>query len=62
LPQGEHINQGSVGSNEPQTTVNCSETNEAFHGQLGFVKDGSVMIMQHQSPGSRKGDILTEMS
>jgi hypothetical protein len=45
-----------------QTTVNCSEANEAFHGQIGFVKDGSVMTMQHQSPGSRKGDTLTETS
>lgn len=30
-----------------QSVVNCSETNEAFHGQLDFVRDGSCMVLQH---------------
>jgi hypothetical protein len=30
-----------------QTIVTCSEANEAFHGQLGFTVEGSMMVLQH---------------
>jgi glucosamine-phosphate N-acetyltransferase len=42
-----------------KTIVNCSEANEAFHGQYGFVRDGSHMILHHGSASGRKADPMT---
>jgi glucosamine-phosphate N-acetyltransferase len=39
-----------------KTIVNCSEANEAFHGQLGFVKDGTVMTLYHTNTNARRGE------
>jgi hypothetical protein len=30
-----------------QTIVNCTEANEAFHAQCGFVREGSLMVLQN---------------
>lgn len=30
-----------------QTVVNCTESNEAFHAQSGFVREGSQMVLQN---------------
>lgn len=30
-----------------QTIVNCTEANEAFHAQCGFVREGSQMVLQN---------------
>jgi hypothetical protein len=34
--------------------VNCSEANEAFHGQVGFCANGTVMVMQHLTGGNSR--------
>jgi len=30
-----------------KTIVNCTESNEAFHAQCGFSKEGSQMVLHH---------------
>ena len=30
-----------------QTLVNCSETNESFHAQCGFAREGSLMVLHN---------------
>jgi glucosamine-phosphate N-acetyltransferase len=45
-----------------KTVVNCSEANEGFHGQCGFVKEGSQMVLQHGLASGRKADPLTDTS
>jgi len=30
-----------------QTFVNCTETNEPFHAQCGFEKEGSLMVLDN---------------
>jgi glucosamine-phosphate N-acetyltransferase len=42
-----------------KTVVNCSEANEAFHAQLGFVKEGTVMTLHHGEVGGRRGEPLS---
>jgi glucosamine-phosphate N-acetyltransferase len=46
----------------PKTVVNCSEANEAFHAQLGFVKEGTVMTLHHSGVSGRRGEPISQMS
>ncbi|KAF2425516.1 putative glucosamine 6-phosphate acetyltransferase, partial [Tothia fuscella] len=32
-----------------KTMVNCTEANEAFHAQTGFVREGSQMVLHHSA-------------
>jgi hypothetical protein len=45
-----------------QTYVDCTEANEAFHGQLGFVKDGSAMVLHHVGVPGRRGEDIAQLS
>lgn len=45
--------------------MNCSEANEAFHGQVGFVASGTVMLMAHVTVtggNSRRGENIAQIS
>jgi hypothetical protein len=45
-----------------QTYVDCVEANEAFHGQLGFVKDGSAMVLHHSGVPGKRGEDIAQLS
>ncbi len=54
------LGQKALAADNIQTIVNCSVANEPFHSQVGFVLEGSMMVLQHSGP--KKVAALTESS